>query len=527
MSASQRKENLLSAWKEIATYLDCSERTCRRWEKKYGLPVYRIHEESKSRIYTYKEELDRWLEEGSIHKYTAQNSLSKKFNYRKSLYFLIPAVCIAAFIVVYFSILKAPKPPKYPQWTGVPQSSGPLTLEDKDIITTEFAAAGKLRVWRKEKAKSYKEVWNIWPVRHSSIAIGSVDNESDCEIAGAGVCRESEERGERRISYYRYFINVYKQGVRDWWKTTYYSEEDCVYEDKRFDLNEIAMANVDGEPGDEIVLATMTCLSVFKYYPEKDELKLFRSRYSFLEDVTLFLKSVTVADIDNDNKEEILIAADEQTDQGLVENKGWILILKVQDDELIIIQSIQVNANLAFQSLRMGDVIPGGKKEIISSAYRKSSGMWNSYIMGWDEEGRKKIEKQVYYKGDYQQKEIHLDMGNLIQGAGEEILIGHHNPDELIYYGWDGKNLAELSRFPLDFRVAVTNVFVIDSESSSDSSSEVIVCGTWEFGDEGHFYLELLGFEQDLYSKWRYLGGKKGDMRVSYAAVGKKHKREK
>jgi len=31
----QKKENLLTFWKEIASYFDCNIRTCQRWEVKY------------------------------------------------------------------------------------------------------------------------------------------------------------------------------------------------------------------------------------------------------------------------------------------------------------------------------------------------------------------------------------------------------------------------------------------------------------------------------------------------------------
>jgi len=37
----QEKE-ILDSWKEIASYLRRSERTCRRWEKDFGLPIYRM-----------------------------------------------------------------------------------------------------------------------------------------------------------------------------------------------------------------------------------------------------------------------------------------------------------------------------------------------------------------------------------------------------------------------------------------------------------------------------------------------------
>jgi len=55
-------EKPLSSWKEIAFYLGCDERTCLRWEKKFGLPVHRAGgPQSKSLVFAYKAELDEWL----------------------------------------------------------------------------------------------------------------------------------------------------------------------------------------------------------------------------------------------------------------------------------------------------------------------------------------------------------------------------------------------------------------------------------------------------------------------------------
>jgi hypothetical protein len=60
---NSNNQGLLSSWKEIAAYLDCDERTCRRWELNFGLPIHRMEGTSKSRVYAYKEELDAWRRE--------------------------------------------------------------------------------------------------------------------------------------------------------------------------------------------------------------------------------------------------------------------------------------------------------------------------------------------------------------------------------------------------------------------------------------------------------------------------------
>jgi len=60
MPGNSNNHNLLSSWKEIASYLGCDERTCRRWELEYGLPAHRMEGVAKSRVYAYKNEIDSW-----------------------------------------------------------------------------------------------------------------------------------------------------------------------------------------------------------------------------------------------------------------------------------------------------------------------------------------------------------------------------------------------------------------------------------------------------------------------------------
>ncbi len=50
----------LDLWKEIASYLNRSEKTVRRWEESEGLPVHRLLHEKRSSVYAYTDELDTW-----------------------------------------------------------------------------------------------------------------------------------------------------------------------------------------------------------------------------------------------------------------------------------------------------------------------------------------------------------------------------------------------------------------------------------------------------------------------------------
>jgi hypothetical protein len=63
MTARRDNGDLLSSWKEIANYLGCDNRTCRRWELSLGLPIHRMEGTAKSRVYAYKGELDSWRKE--------------------------------------------------------------------------------------------------------------------------------------------------------------------------------------------------------------------------------------------------------------------------------------------------------------------------------------------------------------------------------------------------------------------------------------------------------------------------------
>lgn len=63
MSASSmpQQPELLTSWKEIASYLGKGVRTVQRWEQQFGLPVRRPNEKAKGIVHATREELDRWL----------------------------------------------------------------------------------------------------------------------------------------------------------------------------------------------------------------------------------------------------------------------------------------------------------------------------------------------------------------------------------------------------------------------------------------------------------------------------------
>src|SRR5580693_4737730 len=53
----------LESWKAIAAYLGRDVTTVRRWEKREGLPVHRLHHSKLGSVYAYTTELDAWRSE--------------------------------------------------------------------------------------------------------------------------------------------------------------------------------------------------------------------------------------------------------------------------------------------------------------------------------------------------------------------------------------------------------------------------------------------------------------------------------
>jgi hypothetical protein len=50
----------LESWKQIAAFIDRSERTARRWETSEGLPVYRRGHQKHDTVFAYQHEIEAW-----------------------------------------------------------------------------------------------------------------------------------------------------------------------------------------------------------------------------------------------------------------------------------------------------------------------------------------------------------------------------------------------------------------------------------------------------------------------------------
>ncbi len=102
MPKNHSNEHRLNTWKEIAQYLGCGVRTCRRWEIELGLPVHRVRDSGKSRVYAHKDEIDEWLNVRRQNNSHPRNNISIKKIFIKKIgpVFLIP-VLLGLFYVFY------------------------------------------------------------------------------------------------------------------------------------------------------------------------------------------------------------------------------------------------------------------------------------------------------------------------------------------------------------------------------------------------------------------------------------------
>jgi Putative lumazine-binding len=60
MAELNTPQKTLESWKQIAGFLDRSERTVRRWEETEGLPVHRHGHEKQDTVFAFKHEIEAW-----------------------------------------------------------------------------------------------------------------------------------------------------------------------------------------------------------------------------------------------------------------------------------------------------------------------------------------------------------------------------------------------------------------------------------------------------------------------------------
>jgi Tol biopolymer transport system component len=119
----------LDSWKQIAAYLNKSERTVRRWQETENLPVYKHQHQQRGSVWAYPEELRAWLAARTLQPESGDNpSLAPRQN-RIWLAALI-AVTVGLLFVLFRPSTPVPNPEPIPL-TALPGSEyGPTFSPD-------------------------------------------------------------------------------------------------------------------------------------------------------------------------------------------------------------------------------------------------------------------------------------------------------------------------------------------------------------------------------------------------------------
>lgn len=106
MAKENTAKKRLNTWKEIANYLDCDKKTCQRWEKKYGMPVYRIDKNAPTRVHSFTDKLDEWLAKVKSDKTRSASLILPKLKISKFLLFLLIIIPISIIFLFAIGVFK-------------------------------------------------------------------------------------------------------------------------------------------------------------------------------------------------------------------------------------------------------------------------------------------------------------------------------------------------------------------------------------------------------------------------------------
>ncbi|MBM3296042.1 MAG: hypothetical protein FJY83_00400 [Candidatus Aminicenantes bacterium] len=100
----------LHSWKEISALLGCDIRTCLRYEKEYGLPVYRVGGMRKGSVFAYREELEQWMAGFAVRRREAKTARAQ--SRAGSLFRVVAAAAGVATVALLLLLFKGVRMPE-------------------------------------------------------------------------------------------------------------------------------------------------------------------------------------------------------------------------------------------------------------------------------------------------------------------------------------------------------------------------------------------------------------------------------
>lgn len=103
------ERRIFGSWKEIAEYLGRDVRTCQRYERELGLPVHRLDESAKARVFAYRDEIDAWRDRRLQEDAAARNKALLKARPLVFAALTILAIALGSFLIRHFSAGRSEK----------------------------------------------------------------------------------------------------------------------------------------------------------------------------------------------------------------------------------------------------------------------------------------------------------------------------------------------------------------------------------------------------------------------------------
>jgi hypothetical protein len=427
------------------------------------------------------------------------------------------------------------------QMTLIPPLPPPITpIKPTFLATCEWN--GRLRIWSyNQSLGDFQVVHTVERAYYESIALGDIDTDGVSELLCTKTFRTPDDLS------FRVALDVYKVLETGCWEriTTIHLLEP-IEEDRMYSDHEIVVSEVDGKPGNEVVIKTHDWLTVYQYSEESGTLVNLSSKKAVVDEMTVIFESVVVGDIDEDGLAEIIVSANDPTKI----QQGYLMIF--QDASLQTFEITSIDAHLGptspqgvdlgkryrHHTVHVGDVDGDGDLEICSSGYRCTTGedewtveeFWfdenyyrdtiHLYLFIWDHNGEllceNYISKNYYWHPASAQytgfQTLVFDIGDInLDHIGDEIaywFTSEYEYPHVILSSLEGTELKEIWRTTTD---GGRNLYIADADGDGDR--EIVLGGKYLT-----YYLEI--FDAEGRSVWKRYVSEQGESDVMNIAIG-------
>jgi len=413
-------------------------------------------------------------------------------------YGIFGIIALFLFVFTMIRIGEAKKP--------APKPEEPLELYDKNIVTT--TPIGEImRVWgyvSSDPVYGYQNIWTKEGERYKAVALGDIDGTPDQEELYAASVNYVRARG------YRIVVDVYREGEEG---ITLSSPE--VWDRSCVDC-ELILADVCGGPDSEIVLSTDHNVIVFGY--DGAEIK----QLAYIDDIgdgifpeqKYWIYAIAIANVDTDTQDEILLGVNP-----VGYDAGYLFIYELEDPPSFKeVSSLLCPIGMRIYSLAAG-IDSSTNLKICATAFEylePGERIYQNYLLIWMWDGNLNLE---FYDliGDPTSDWFSLDVGDVLEGdpADEIVLIRNDfQLGKLELYSLNGTLLPQ-EAFASSEEVSLNYVYVADSDG--DGFNEIVCVGgaAQKAGKGGkggicgsYYYIEVFGIGlEGIVSEWSIIGG--------------------